>query len=100
MIDYEQLFEAKRQELARVEQREAFLRGQLEEAVQMRLKLIGAMEQLQALYQMQQAAEAAPEHINAEDVVRVGEPIGAITADRVARGRGRAKEAANGRDHA
>jgi hypothetical protein len=55
-MDYEQLFEAKRQELARLEQREAFLRSQLEEAVQIRLKLIGAMEMLQELHQRQQKA--------------------------------------------
>lgn len=47
-------FEEKRRQLATIEQREAFLRQQLEEAIAARLKLIGQMEMLQELFQAEQ----------------------------------------------
>lgn len=61
----EERFEEKRRQLAQVEQREAFLRQQLEEATAARLKLVGALEQLQELYreQEQQAVEPIEEGV-------------------------------------
>jgi hypothetical protein len=59
-MDINTRFEAKQQELRNVQQRETFLRAQLEEAVQARLQLIGQLTLLQEMAQEQAGEQAAP----------------------------------------
>jgi hypothetical protein len=60
-MDISTKFEAKKQELARIEQRAAFLQGQLQEAMQARERLTGQLLLLQELLQEAQGEASAPE---------------------------------------
>jgi len=89
-------FEAKQAELARLEQRAAFLREQLAEAEQLRLQLVGQLVLLQELYaEQEQARQQALEHTAQQAAGQVEKII-----DRVQRGKPKREEvSADGRDH-
>lgn len=98
-MDIGKMFEDKRQELGKAEQRVTFLRGQLEEAERARLQLVGQLTAIQEVAQAIEAEQAAAEQVAAgqtEADTRLAEISAEI--DRVPRGRPREMEVANGRD--
>lgn len=95
-MDIGKMFEDKRQELGKVEQRVTFLRGQLEEAERVRLQLVGQLTAIQEVAQAIEAEQKEAERAAAEQTeadIRLAE----ISA-KIDRGRPREMEVVNGRD--